>query len=111
MGRWGRPPAGPGRNARNAKKRRQLDGDHEGEDQETANRHSEREGLAQKEDAAKQPEHELKPEQESGMAGQGELLRAVLNQETGERRKKGGEADLDEPSGALPYVSYFIIKK
>ena len=36
------------------------------------------------------------------MAGQGELLRAVLDQETGERRKKGGEADLDEPSGALP---------
>ena len=37
------------------------------------------------------------------MTGQGELLRAVLDQETGERRKKGGEADLEKASSALPH--------
>ena len=84
-------------------KRRQLDGENGGEDQKTTDRHPDREDLAQEENAAKQPEHGLEPEQESGMAGQGELLRAVLDQEASERRKKGGEADLDEPSGALPY--------
>ena len=102
-GLWGRASAGLTGNPGDTEKRRQLDGENGGEDQKTTDRHPDREDLAQEENAAKQPEHGLEPEQESGMAGQGELLRAVLNQETGERRKKGGEADLDEPSGALPY--------